>query len=148
MARLARALGPLARFMPPTLLAGLVQGGVQRGFEDPGRSHLTLETCLHRFTTPIGRDALAAHLSAIGQCDTASWSKRLGEVNVPAAVIWGEDDPFYPIGLGERLAAAIPNATFELCRGAAHFVPEDQPEQLRRALDHLISRIAPSVTTR
>jgi pimeloyl-ACP methyl ester carboxylesterase len=146
MARLARALGPLARLLPPTLLAGLVQDGVRRGFEDPERSHLTLETCLHHFTTPLGRDALAAHLSALGQCDTTAWSKRLDEIHVPAAVIWGEDDPFYPIGLGERLRAAIPGATLEILRGAAHFVPEDQPEQLRRALDQLISRINPSVT--
>jgi pimeloyl-ACP methyl ester carboxylesterase len=143
MARLARALGPLARFMPPALLAGLVHGSVRRGFEDPNRSRLTLDTCLRHFTTPAGRDALASHLSAIGQCDTASWSRRLGEVRAPAAVIWGEDDPFYPIGLGERLAAAIPNATFEVFRGAAHYVPEDQPEHLRRALDQLMSRIAP-----
>jgi len=142
MARLARALGPLARFMPPTLLAGLVQGSVRRGFEDPDRSRLTLDTCLRHFTTPAGRNALASHLSAIGECDTASWSKRLGEVHAPTAVIWGEDDPFYPVGLGERLAAAIPNATFEVFRGAAHFVPEDQPEHLQRALDQLMSRIA------
>lgn len=143
MARLARALGPLARFMPPSLLAGLVHGSVRRGFEDPDRSRLTLDTCLRHFTTPAGRDALAAHLSTLGQRDTASWSRRLDEVHVPTAVIWGEDDPFYPVGLGERLAAAIPDATFEVFRGAAHFVPEDQPEHLRRALDQLMSRITP-----
>ena len=144
MARLARALGPLARFMPPALLAGLVHGSVRRGFEDPDRSRLTLDTCLRHFTTPTGRDALAAHLSSLGRCDTSSWSRRLGEVQVPAAVIWGEDDPFYPPALGERIAAAIPNATLEVFRGAAHFVPEDQPEHLRRALDQLMSRIAPN----
>lgn len=144
MARLARALGPLARFVPPALLAGLVHGSVRRGFEDPDRSRLTLDTCLRHFTTPTGRDALAAHLSSLGQCDTSAWSRRLGEVQVPTAVIWGEDDPFYPPALGERIAAAIPNATLEVFRGAAHFVPEDQPEHLRRALDQLMSRIAPS----
>lgn len=143
MARLARALGPLARFVPPTLLAGLVHGSVRRGFEDPDRSRLTIDTCLRHFTTPGGRDALASHLSALGKCDTSSWSRRLGEIHAPTAVIWGEDDPFYPIGLGERLAAAIPGATLEVFRGAAHFVPEDQPEHLQRALDQLITRIAP-----
>jgi len=141
MARLARALGPLARFVPPKLLAGLVQGSVRRGFEDPDRSRLTLDTCLRHFTTTAGRDALAAQLTAIGQCDTKAWSKRLGEIRAPTAVIWGEDDPFYPIGLGERLAAAIPGATFENFRGAAHFVPEDQPDHLQRALNQLMSRI-------
>jgi pimeloyl-ACP methyl ester carboxylesterase len=140
MARVARALGPLARLLPPALLASLVHGSMRRGFEDPERSRLTLDTCRRHFTTPTGRDALAAHLRTLGAGDTRSWSRRLGEIQAPTAVIWGEDDPFYPIGLGQRIAAAIPDATFEIIRGAAHFVPEDQPEQLRRALDLLIAR--------
>lgn len=141
MARLARALGPLARFAPPPVLAGLVHGSVRRGFADISRSRLTLDTCLRHFTTPDGRDALAAHLRALGQCDTTQWSARLGELTMPAAVIWGADDPFYPRALGERLQQAIPGATLTVIPGAAHFVPEDSPDQLRRALQQLLVRV-------
>jgi len=142
MARMARALGPLARHAPPHLLAGLVHGGVRRGFMDPERSHLTLDTCLRHFTTRAGRDALAGHLRALGHCDTSEWSARLAEVRVPTAIVWGADDPFYPISLGERLQRAIPGATFEILPGAAHFVPEDSPDALRRAIELLITRAA------
>lgn len=142
MARMARALGPLARHTPPALLAGLVHGSVRRGFIDPERSHLTLDTCLRHFTTIAGRDALAGHLRAIGHCDTSEWSARLGEVRVPTAVLWGAEDPFYPTALGERLQRAIPGATFEILPGAAHFVPEDSPDALRRAIELLITRAA------
>lgn len=142
MARMARVLGPLARHAPPGLLAGLVHGGVRRGFADADRSRLTLDTCLHAFTTPIGRTALAGHLTALDRCDTAQWSARLGELRVPTAVIWGQADPFFPIAHGERLAAAIPGATFDVIPGAAHFVPEDSPDQLRRVLDGLLTRLA------
>ncbi len=142
MARLARAIGPLARRLPPGLLAGLVHGGVRRGFENPERSHLTLDTCLNAFTSPAGRDALAGHLAALGADESALWSARLGELRMPAAVIWGAEDPFYPSSLGERLAAAIPEASFEVIPGAAHFVPEDSPEPLRRAIVALLARAA------
>jgi len=142
MARMARSLGPLARHTPPALLAGLVHGGVRRGFSDPERSHLTLDTCLRSFTTRAGRDALAGHLSALGRCDTSEWSARLGEVRVPTAIVWGAEDPFYPVALGARLQQAIPGATFEILPGAAHFVPEDSPDQLRRAIELLITRAA------
>jgi pimeloyl-ACP methyl ester carboxylesterase len=142
MARLARALGPLARHTPPALLAGLVHGSVRRGFADVERSRLTLDTCLRHFTTTQGRDALASHLGAIGHCDTSTWSARLGELHMPAAVIWGADDPFYPVALGERLHRAISGATFTVIPGAAHFVPEDRPEPLRRALEQLLARAA------
>jgi pimeloyl-ACP methyl ester carboxylesterase len=144
LARLARALGPLARVAPPGLLAGLVHGSVRRGFADVERSRATLDACFQAFTTPAGRDALAAHVAALGRCDTAEWSARLGEVRVPAAVIWGEEDPFYPPALGARLRSVIPGATIETIRGASHFVPEDSPDALRRAIEQLLARVRPA----
>lgn len=140
MARFARALGPLARHTPPALLAGLVHGSVRRGFADVERSRLTLDSCLRAFTTESGRNALAANLAVMGECDTSSWSNRLGELDVPAAVIWGADDPFYPVALGERLQRAIKGATFTVIPGASHFVPEDSPDALGRALESLFAR--------
>jgi pimeloyl-ACP methyl ester carboxylesterase len=141
MARLARSLGPLGRHTSPTLLAGLVHGGVRRGFVDPERSDRTLDACLAAFTSIGGRDALAAHLSGFAHCDTAVWTPRLSELRMPAAVIWGKEDPFYPVALGRRVAEMLPGATFEVIDGAAHFVPEDRPEELRRALVGLLARV-------
>ncbi len=142
MARLARALGPLAKHTPPALLAGLVHGSVRHGFADADRSHPTLDTCLRSFTTVAGRDALASHLAAIRHCDTASWSKRLAELDLPSAVVWGAEDPFYPVSLGERLHASLKGSTFTVIPGAAHFVPEDSPEALRRAIQPMILRVS------
>lgn len=142
MARLARALGPLARHTPPALLAGLVHGSVRHGFADPDRSHLTLDTCLRNFTTPSGRDALASHLTTMRYCDTASWSTRLAEIDVPAAVVWGAEDPFYPVALGQRLHESLKGSSFTVIPGAAHFVPEDSPDALRRAIEPLILRVS------
>lgn len=142
MVRLARALGPLVRHMPPSLLAGIVHGSIRKGFADPERSHLTLDSCLRHFTSPQGRDALASHLMAIRDCDTGAWSRRLVDVDVPAVVVWGADDPFYPISLGERLHQTLKGSTFTVIRGASHFVPEDQPDALRRALEPLLARAA------
>lgn len=140
LARLARALGPLARHTPPALLAGLVHGSVRRGFADPERARLTLDACLRQFTTTHGRDALAAHLAVMRHCDTNSWSVRLGELDLPAVVVWGAEDPFYPQALGQRLHEALRGSTFTVIPGAAHFVPEDQPDALRRALEPLFAR--------
>jgi pimeloyl-ACP methyl ester carboxylesterase len=144
MARLARALGPLAKHTPPALLAGLVHGSVRRGFADPDRSHLTLDACLRHFTSVAGRDALASHLATMRHCDTSSWSRRLGELNLPATVVWGAEDPFYPVSLGQRLHEAIKGSTFTVIPGASHFVPEDSPDALRRALEPLIHSVRPS----
>lgn len=138
MARLARAVAPVARMTPAGLLAGLVSASVVHGFARPERSRLALDACLHAFTTPTGRDVLARHLAALAPADTADWSARLGELRIPSAVIWGSEDPFYPPSLGARLAAAIPGATFELIDGARHYVPEDAAPELLAVLARLL----------
>lgn len=142
MARFARALGPLAKHTPPALLSGLVHGSLRRGFADAERSHLALDSCLRSFAGVAGRDALAGHLSTLRHCDTASWSPRLRELDLPSTVVWGADDPFYPLSLGQRLHEALKGSTFTVIPGAAHFVPEDSPDALRRALEPLLLRVA------
>lgn len=138
MARLARALLPLARRLPPGLLAGLVQGSVRTGFADPERSRLTLDTCLHAFTTAAGRDQLARHLRMLDHCDTGAITPRLAALGIPTAILWGEEDPFYPVALAHRLKAAIPHATLDIVPGARHFLPEDAPERVLAALTALL----------
>lgn len=142
MARLARALLPLARRAPPGFLAGLVQGSLLRGFVDRDRSRLTLDTCLHPFTTPAGRDLLARHLVALRDDGTAALAADLASIRAPTAILWGERDPFYPVSHGERLRRAIPGATLEVLPAAAHFVPEDAPERVIGFLRELLGRRA------
>jgi len=38
------------------------------------------------------------------------WRERLGELTLPTLVVHGRADPFFPVGNGEALAAAIPAA--------------------------------------
>lgn len=48
----------------------------------------------------------------------------------PALVAWSADDRCFPRADGERLAATIPGARFELVEGARTFSPEDRPDRL------------------
>src|SRR6266700_2313850 len=41
---------------------------------------------------------------------TPRWRQRLGELTLPTLVVHGRADPFFPVGNGEALAAAIPAA--------------------------------------
>ena len=53
----------------------------------------------------------------------ASW-------NLPTLILWGEEDPFQPATLGERLNAAIASSAFGLVPGCGHFLPEEAPETI------------------
>jgi pimeloyl-ACP methyl ester carboxylesterase len=132
MARLARAFLPIARIAPPGFLAGLVQGSLLAGFADRERSRLTLDTCLHPFTTPAGRDALVAHvrgLSAPLGDELLAATNALAR-GIPTAILWGANDPFLPPAVAARLRAALPGSTLEILPNASYFVPEDAPQRV------------------
>jgi pimeloyl-ACP methyl ester carboxylesterase len=51
------------------------------------------------------------------------WRERLGEITAPTLVLHGEDDPFFPIGIGEALAAEIPDARLVRLDRVGHWLP-------------------------
>ena len=51
------------------------------------------------------------------------WRERLGEITAPTLVLHGEEDPFFPIGNGEALAAEIPNARLVRLARTGHVLP-------------------------
>jgi pimeloyl-ACP methyl ester carboxylesterase len=51
------------------------------------------------------------------------WRERLGEITVPTLVLHGEDDPFFPIGNGEALAAEIADARLVRLDRVGHWLP-------------------------
>jgi len=61
---------------------------------------------------------------------TREAAERLRAFDRPALIAWSADDRFFPRADGERLAASIPGARFELVAGARTFSPEDRPERL------------------
>jgi pimeloyl-ACP methyl ester carboxylesterase len=54
----------------------------------------------------------------------------LGGVRAPALVVWGDDDKIVPRSAGERYAALLPKARFEVVRSAGHCVEMEQPDEL------------------
>jgi pimeloyl-ACP methyl ester carboxylesterase len=54
----------------------------------------------------------------------------LGGVRAPALVVWGDDDNIVPRSAGERYAALLPKAQFELVRASGHCVEMEQPDEL------------------
>ncbi|GIG70089.1 alpha/beta fold hydrolase [Phytomonospora endophytica] len=51
------------------------------------------------------------------------WRERLGEITAPTLVVHGDEDPFFPHGNGERLAAEIPGAGLLTLPGIGQGIP-------------------------
>lgn len=60
----------------------------------------------------------------------------LRELTLPTRLIWGADDPFFPLYTAERLCRVIPGAegSAHVIAGTGHFPPEDRPDEVARLI--------------
>jgi pimeloyl-ACP methyl ester carboxylesterase len=77
----------------------------------------------------IRRDA-AKLMSAMRPDELLDVATRFAAFPKPVRLVWGDADPFFPIGFAKRLAAAFPDATLTPVRGGRTFVSMDFPDQV------------------
>jgi pimeloyl-ACP methyl ester carboxylesterase len=70
---------------------------------------------------------------------TAEIAPRLGQIAVPAHIVWGKDDPFQKVRWASRLRDAIPGATLTVLDGG-HFLPWDRPHEVAAEIRTLAGR--------
>jgi len=63
-------------------------------------------------------------------------------ISCPTAVVWGRRDPYLPLTIPIELSRDIPGAALTLLDGAGHFVMEERPADVNRALARLLDRPA------
>jgi pimeloyl-ACP methyl ester carboxylesterase len=63
---------------------------------------------------------------------TLEAAAKLGNLEIPVLLAWGEEDTFFHISLAERLERIIPNARLVRFPGAKTFLSLDEPEALAR----------------
>lgn len=66
----------------------------------------------------------------------------MADLPVPTLITWGEADSFVPASRGAELAAAMPDARFELIPDAGHVVQLDQPDAVAIAINRFLAHSA------
>ena len=62
------------------------------------------------------------------------WRKRLPELAIPALVVHGRRDPFFPVGNGEAIAREIPGARLLVLEQAATAIPDAAAGEVAAAM--------------
>jgi pimeloyl-ACP methyl ester carboxylesterase len=62
---------------------------------------------------------------------------RLGELDMPALVVWGAKDPYLPPRFGRAYAEVLPNAELLELPDAGHWVWFDRPDVIERVVEFL-----------
>jgi len=61
-------------------------------------------------------------------------SRRLGELKMPVQLIWGADDPLFPVAHATRAHGLIPDCRLAVIEGAGHTPQAERPEEFNRVL--------------
>jgi len=65
-------------------------------------------------------------------------TRRLNELKIPVQLIWGADDPLFPLAHAERARALIGKASLAVIKGAGHTPQAERPEEFNRVLDDFL----------
>jgi len=68
---------------------------------------------------------------------------RLGAIDVPALMVWGDSDRIVTPAYGRALAAAAPGARFAEIPDAGHLPHLENPDATWRAIDPFLTEAAP-----
>ena len=85
---------------------------------EPAFANSEVRADLRRLTASLNRQT------------TVHAGERLPLFTKPALIAWSQDDAFFPIEDGQRLAATLPNARLEVIERARTFSMIDQPDEL------------------
>ncbi|WP_138465813.1 alpha/beta fold hydrolase [Poseidonocella sp. HB161398] len=99
--------------------------------------------------TRAGAEALIARMEAGGGdqggylrqafaiTDTPAWEAELRQLDVPALVLHGTEDPCLPVACGQRAAELVPGAELRLHDGLGHWISEGIADDLCSWLETL-----------
>jgi pimeloyl-ACP methyl ester carboxylesterase len=123
-----------AQAQAPTEDPALVAAAIRTAFEIGTRrairrSESDLAAYVQPFAGPDGARAFSRWLRSLDGRGLPD-ERALGRLEVPTLVLWGEDDPFFPAAVAERLGEALPMASVALLPGCGHFLPEEAPETI------------------
>jgi 3-oxoadipate enol-lactonase len=84
-------------------------------------------------------DAYVASCRMLGACDLRERARAL---NVPAAVVVGEEDYATPVAMAQALHETIADSSLTVIEGARHLTPIEVPDRIAAELERLLAAAA------
>jgi pimeloyl-ACP methyl ester carboxylesterase len=122
-----------------TLVEGYVRSHLERGVV---RRERLLEEDLEEFVRPWREDpsALARAARDVNGDQLAGTERELKALDIPTLVVWGEDDPYQPPDVAERLWELLPDGSIALLPGCSHYVTTDAAETVLPLIREFLRR--------
>lgn len=125
--RLAR-MPILSKVMRYVLPRSVVEEGVRKVFVD--QSKVTDEMVARYFDLTLhegNRDATRIRFANYAGRDEAAFSERLGAIEMPTLIIWGDKDLLIPVAAANTFKERIPHAELVIYENVGHVPMEEVP---------------------
>src|SRR5579859_4151852 len=93
-----------------------------------------LEAYVREWDGDLGRECLYQHVRQMIPNYILSAASDLKKLEIPALVVWGDQDQVTPLILAQRLARDIPGVRLEIVAGAGHLLLDDAPDRVGAVL--------------
>ena len=93
-------------------------------------------------STPQGQAAQLEMYRSGDMEKLAPYEGKLGEMARPTLLLWGENDPFAPLGGAHRFQKQIPGAELVVAAGSGHFVYADAPDRCAAAITEFLAGLS------
>jgi pimeloyl-ACP methyl ester carboxylesterase len=127
---------PMPDWSDRVAVAEFAAAGAELLGDDPAAARATAERIFDR--TP-GTEPAVQMANQMGMVFSKlnckpRWRERLPELAIPALVVHGRRDPFFPVGNGEALAREIPGARLLVLEQAATAIPDAAADEVAAAM--------------
>ncbi len=96
-------------------------------------------------TSPRHLDAAIRFLRSFDQRHVRELPGVHRSIEVPVQLIWGEQDPFFPVDRARSMVGTFPDARLHVVEGARLFSHEERPGEVARALLPVLNTSRPSI---
>jgi pimeloyl-ACP methyl ester carboxylesterase len=120
-----RAFQGVPGYIHEAIVTAYVKGAMHQAMPEE-----TLRGILAPWLGDVGQSAFYRQIAQADRRFTDEIESKYGSIGCPVLVVWGEEDKWIPVQIGERLHSAIAGSEFKRIAKAGHLVQEDQPKQL------------------
>ena len=109
----------------------------------PGMSDETLDEFWKAFADPDRRQNQLDLYRSGDFSKLEPYQGRLGQLGVPALLLWGAKDEFAPVAGAHRFKGELPEARLVVVEEAGHFLQEDAPERVAEEVAGFLADVQP-----
>lgn len=131
----------ISQVMRYVLPRSLVEEGVRKVFVD--QSKVTDEMVARYFDLSLhegNRDATRMRFASYASRDEEAFAARLGEIEAPVLVIWGDKDGLIPVSAAYEFEQRIPQAELAIFENVGHVPMEEVPAESAAAVRAFLSK--------